>query len=453
MVLTARCERATPADSPPSGVLQELDAALHEEGVLHLPTVEAAARRRLRVCAAVLAAWTADGADEGGQAERWFDGAVDALQAYAAGDGAPCDTPAPRVRRFAHTPSADDFVHQCLANEPCIFPVDATEPLWRLCAGWVDGDAPNLERLAASCPAETVVVATACNTAGRERTRVPLHEYARWWRDHVTDAAPRALAPEDVLYLKDLCASSLDGFMVPRLFADDWLGGCHDAQQRGDAAPDLRFIYCGPGGACTPLHTDIWDTHSWSVNVCGVKRWRFVAPWDAHLLRDRWGARMAPSLACYAPLFPHVRHARVVELEQRAGEAMFVPSGWAHEVRNETDCLSVNANWANASNVLRLVAHARHEAPAAERGVTSPGDSPRLTPLLFAYLRFAVERELRAGATRDTPLATRWSALTLARAAAVLRAWPELAPGDACGDLARRAEAALAVLLRASDAA
>lgn len=36
---------------------------------------------------------------------------------------------------------------------------------------------------------------------------------------------------------------------------------------------------------------------------------------------------------------------------QEAGEVIFVPSGWYHQVHNLDDCLSINHNWINAANV------------------------------------------------------------------------------------------------------
>jgi hypothetical protein len=486
-------------------VLSELRAALQAGTPAPAAGVAGtAARRRLRVCAAVLAVWTQDGGDEGGQAPHWFNGGVDALEAYAHGGGGETEEeqereqllcgPAPMVRRFSRAPSAAAFTRHCLANAPCVFPVDEADALWRTCREWVAADGtPDVHALAAAFPPDTTVVATACNAPRPERTRMPLREYAAWWQAHVVDARADCGdanddgggGDESMLYLKDLPCSRVQrgGFVAPRLFADDWLGGAHDAggsssssSSSGDSGssapasllPDLRFVYCGPARSRTPLHVDIWATHSWSVNVCGVKRWRFVPPWDAHCLLDRWGQRMAPSLddACKASCtaaFPRVARARCVELLQRAGEAVFVPSGWAHCVENVTRCLSVNANWGNAGNAAELVAHAAAEAPPA-RGVAAEEDRPRLTPRLLAYLRFAVERECDAAAAHAAHaahddnddntrrMAALWSALTLQRAAQALDECPQLAPGDACAALARKARAAAAEVL-ARDAA
>jgi hypothetical protein len=405
-----------------------------------------AARRRLRVCAEVYRVWTASCADEGGAAPHWFNGNVDALDEYAAGSDTPA-TPAPTVRRFEKTPSAAIFAQQLLANTPCIFPVDRTEELWQRVRAWVADGAPDLQRLADAFPPSTCVVATECNTDSPQRRRMTLREYASWWhaRSQERDAS------EPLLYAKDLQFGSLGhAYVAPRLFADDWLGACHDAERGADdaAAPDLRFVYCGPAGTMTPLHSDVWNTHSWSTNVCGRKLWQFVPPSDAHLLFDRWHARLPPSLDASPLLHPRLREARVVELVQHAGEAVFVPSGWVHTVRNLEDCLSVNCNWANASNLHELYHYARAEVAVDAAGDdTRPLQGPPLRPLFLRYMRFVAERELAAQpCAAGTTLSALWSAVTLARVAHVLTSWPELAPGNTCSELAHRCKAALAAL-------
>jgi oxalate decarboxylase/phosphoglucose isomerase-like protein (cupin superfamily) len=40
-----------------------------------------------------------------------------------------------------------------------------------------------------------------------------------------------------------------------------------------------------------------------------------------------------------------------MEVIQDAGEVIFVPSGWFHQVENLEDTISINHNWANACNL------------------------------------------------------------------------------------------------------
>ena len=304
------------------------------------------AARRLDVCACVLAAWTCDGAVEAALAPRCFglDAAVDVLEGYVLeADGGDADPP-PSVRRFERTPSVAEFTSLLLANLPCVFPWDDDDLLWNACADWHADGKPVLANLLRAYPADTVI--SAASSSGR--SKMTLEEYACWWQQNVGEDGTVDSADAAPLYLKDLQFCRGPAFTSPRLF-DDWLGACYDARLAaegcGGAVPDLRFVYCGPANTLTPLHCDVWRTHSWSANLCGTKRWLFVAPWEAHKLRDRFGGRHASSFADSTFLFPALRSARVAEVIQNAGEVMFVPSGWFHTVENETAALSVNANW------------------------------------------------------------------------------------------------------------
>ena len=56
-------------------------------------------------------------------------------------------------------------------------------------------------------------------------------------------------------------------------------------------------------------------------------------------------------------------------MQQEAGEAIFVPSGWHHTVHNLADTLSVNANWLNAYNAHWAGALLRRERAQAAAAI------------------------------------------------------------------------------------
>ncbi|XP_077923851.1 2-oxoglutarate and iron-dependent oxygenase JMJD4 isoform X4 [Halichoerus grypus] len=129
-------------------------------------------------------------------------------------------------------------------------------------------------------------------------------------------------------------ASAEDVFTLPVYFSSDWLNEYWDALD----VDDYRFIYMGPAGTWSPFHADIFRSFSWSVNICGRKKWFFFPPGQEEALRDCHGALpydvTSPALLD-SRLYPMRKHCSPpLELTQEAGEMVFVPSGWHHQVHN-----------------------------------------------------------------------------------------------------------------------
>lgn len=80
------------------------------------------------------------------------------------------------------------------------------------------------------------------------------------------------------------------------------------------------------------------------MNICGRKKWIFIPPGEENKLRDKFGNLLYD----ITNLLHSVKHFEVI---QNAGEAVFVPSNWHHQVWNLEDTISVNHNWVNGSNI------------------------------------------------------------------------------------------------------
>lgn len=82
--------------------------------------------------------------------------------------------------------------------------------------------------------------------------------------------------------------------------------------------------------------------------------------------------------------FPHLGGTQPLKVIQEAGDAIFIPSGWHHQVLNLEETLSINHNWLNACNVhwtwqLLRREHAAAEALIADcRPLTTPEDFKEL---------------------------------------------------------------------------
>lgn len=99
-----------------------------------------------------------------------------------------------------------------------------------------------------------------------------------------------------------------------------------------DPPDDYRFTYVGPRGTFTPLHRDVYGSYSWSANVVGRKCWWLIPPEYADLFRIRTGSEDV--VFDIRDLDEDVWQGKVLVVVQEAGETIFVPSGWYHQVEN-----------------------------------------------------------------------------------------------------------------------
>lgn len=104
----------------------------------------------------------------------------------------------------------------------------------------------------------------------------------------------------------------------------------------------------------TPFHADVFSSYSWSTNIVGTKKWIFFAPNDEAQLKNDLGnlpfdvsEEKIQRLICEKQI-------EYYEIIQKAGQTIFVPSGWHHQVWNLEDTISVNHNWFNGCNIERI---------------------------------------------------------------------------------------------------
>ena len=225
-----------------------------------------------------------------------------AIELYAAED------PEPQIRKSRTIPRIKtiEFRSYMDRNEPCL--IEGIGRDWGL-REYVTEGVPDLAKLAETYGTVEVPV----QDAGVAKM-MPLSQFARVWREKIAEGRR--------YYLKDW-HFRLDGLghlaPVPNIFADDWLSGARDM--------DYHFVYLGAAGTSTKLHCDVVNSFSWSVNVCGSKRWRFLPAAETSLLRDVFGEDVASSFGPSSPRWPRRGLARPIELIQQPGEAVFVPSG------------------------------------------------------------------------------------------------------------------------------
>uniref|UniRef100_A0A2K6TIN7 2-oxoglutarate and iron-dependent oxygenase JMJD4 n=1 Tax=Saimiri boliviensis boliviensis TaxID=39432 RepID=A0A2K6TIN7_SAIBB len=230
-------------------------------------------------------------------------------------------------------------------------------------------------------PGDVVVPVANCGVQeynSNPKEHMPLRDYITYWKEYIRGGYS---SPRGCLYLKDwhLCrdfpAAAEDVFTLPVYFSSDWLNEFWDAL----AVDDYRFVYAGPAGSWSPFHADIFRSFSWSVNICGRKKWLLFPPGQEESLRDRHGSLpydvTSPAL-CDTHLYPRGRLAcPPLEVTQEAGEMLFVPSGWHHQVHNLDDTISINHNWVNGFNLANMWRFLQQELRAVQEEISEWRDS------------------------------------------------------------------------------
>jgi ribosomal protein L16 Arg81 hydroxylase len=115
----------------------------------------------------------------------------------------------------------------------------------------------------------------------------------------------------------------------------------------------MGMKWIGPAGTFTPLHFDL--TNNLLAQVTGRKQIVLLPPSETrHLAHSRHVFSDMHDITDEVCLrkYPAARRARRYEIELRAGEMLFVPIGWWHQVRSlefSTMLTFTNFIWANES--------------------------------------------------------------------------------------------------------
>ncbi|EFN85605.1 JmjC domain-containing protein 4 [Harpegnathos saltator] len=264
------------------------------------------------------------------------------------------------IERIDSTVTYNDFFSEYLIrNRPCIISSQATEN-WPCRREWVLEDAPNFEMLRTSFGHSVVPVAD-CNRKfynSQFKDDMSVGSYLDYWINYRRNNYSKTMP---LLYLKDWhCVKNFPGvpiYEVPQYFVSDWLNEYYIAHP--ELNDDYMFVYMGPKESWTPLHADVFTSYSWSANIVGRKRWLLFPPHEEDRLRDLYG-QLAYDAAS-EELNDRTKYKmydstklKYLDVIQEAGEIIFVPSGWHHQVWNLRDTISINHNWINGCNIINV---------------------------------------------------------------------------------------------------
>ncbi|XP_050798673.1 2-oxoglutarate and iron-dependent oxygenase JMJD4 isoform X3 [Gopherus flavomarginatus] len=238
-----------------------------------------------------------------------------------------------KVESFSYS---DFFRDYLIPNHPCVFSAKFTEG-WGSRRNWVTRDGkPNFDYLLQHFGKAVVPVAN-CDVKeynSNPKEQIPLKEYISYWKEYIKK---NYHSPRGCLYLKD------------------W------------------HLYR------TPFHADVFRSYSWSANICGKKKWLLYPPRQEYHLRDRHGNLpfdvTAPGLQDSSIYPRYAQSCPPVEIIQEAGEIVFIPSGWHHQVYNLEDTISINHNWVNGCNVAIMWSFLQDELAAVQREISEWKDT------------------------------------------------------------------------------
>lgn len=156
----------------------------------------------------------------------------------------------------------------------------------------------------------------------------------------MSDDAP--LAVYDSQLDGDERACLLDDYTVPYCFAAPDLFEELDEQR-----PPYRWILMGPERSGTGLHIDPLGTHAWVTVVEGLKRW-VLFPYGTDKATIGMQDPQIPSAIWFSQWYTKAIEAvpGAVEVLQRPGETVYVPSGWPHLVLNLETTVAITHNYA-----------------------------------------------------------------------------------------------------------
>ncbi|OGQ47501.1 MAG: hypothetical protein A3I05_02380 [Deltaproteobacteria bacterium RIFCSPLOWO2_02_FULL_44_10] len=110
-----------------------------------------------------------------------------------------------------------------------------------------------------------------------------------------------------------------------------------------------QWIFFGKEGLSSDLHVDCFDTNAWLMMIQGTKTFRCLSPvykdlvkWDDSLFDEDLVEKLKKE------------GATVHEFKVSRGSMLYIPSGWIHHVRNDTDTIMVTGNFSSHNHVIRF---------------------------------------------------------------------------------------------------
>lgn len=216
---------------------------------------------------------------------------------------------------------------------------------------WPASEKWKLKNLCASHP--NIKLKTNSRSTNGKRFRIALYDflaYCEGWNGekplYVFDK--KVIGP-DSEFVKD--------YTVPEYFTEDLF----ELMEEEDR-PDYRWILLGPNGSATPFHVDPHNSSAWNAVIEGAKRVSFYPPdvvppgVDEELIHSDYYPS-EDAMDWYRNIYPTLPpEKRPMECVVEAGEILFIPSGWWHQVQNIGHTMAVTQNYCSLVTFPRVAA-------------------------------------------------------------------------------------------------
>ncbi|WP_208757691.1 cupin-like domain-containing protein [Priestia megaterium] len=179
-----------------------------------------------------------------------------------------------------------------------------------------------------------------CTPGDRDIYETTLGEYIDYYLSQTDENAEEDPWYCDWSFVKN-CPELLKYYENPVYFKENWTRFIPKLRTN-----DLRWVFIGPKNTWTPLHCDFANTSAWNALLAGEKKWVFYSPEQTPYMYKGKVDAFNPNLK----EFPEFSKSIPMYGTQRAGDIVYTPSGWWHQVRNETHTICVSENFIDKTN-------------------------------------------------------------------------------------------------------